>query len=589
MKVLKRLLVYVGPHWRLVVTAFISMLSILVLGLVPPLILRSVVDTALPTGSLSSVAWLGIAFIVVNLLLGIGNYGQWYSFELLGQRMARDIQLALHNHLQRMHMEYFRKQKTGDIMSRVTEDVSSLNEFMGWGAILLISNALTVLATIGVMLWINWQFTIATIAVFPILAFVVLNFDKRIRPIWKQVREELSKLTTVLQENVSGVRTVKAFAREPYEVGKFSTRNKGFLGVNIERIKVESNTQPFIEFLSSLALVALLWYGGGQVARENVSLGTLVAFQGYIWNLVWPTRMLGMLLNMMEQAMAAAPRLFEILDTPSAIADSADAHVAADFTGKLEFRDVNFQFRDGDSEVLRNINFTVEPGQVLAIIGGTGSGKSTLVGLIPRFFDPQKGQVLIDETDVRSYTLDSLRRQIGIVLQDTVLFSATIADNIAYGRPDATKEEIERVARLAQAHEFIAELPRGYDTPIGERGVGLSGGQKQRVALARALLMDPRILILDEATASVDTHTEYLIQEGLSAVMQGRTSVIIAKRLSTIEQADLVIVLENGEVVEHGKPSDLVHRDGYFRKMFLSQQRDDESPMALAIDVQEVS
>lgn len=565
------------------------MLSILILGLFPPLILRTVVDKALPSGSLNSVAWLVASYILVNLLLGVSNYGQWYSFELLGQRMARDLQLDLHNHLQRMHMEYFRKQKTGDIMSRVTEDVGSINEFMGWGAILLVSNALTVVVTIGVMLWLNWQFTIAAVAVFPILGFVVIRFDKRIRPIWKRVREEMSKLTTVLQENVSGVRTVKAFARESYEVGKFGTRNKGFLGVNIERIKVESNTQPFIEFLSSLAIVSLLWYGGGQVARERVSLGTLIAFQGYIFNLVWPTRMLGMLLNMMEQALAAAPRLFEILDTPSAITDTIGSTVAPEFAGKLELRDVSFQFSDGDSEVLKGINFTVEAGQVLAIIGGTGSGKSTLVGLIPRFFDPQQGEVLIDGVDVRSYTLESLRRQIGIVLQDTVLFSATLAENIAYGRPDATREEIERAARLAQAHEFVAELPRGYDTPIGERGVGLSGGQKQRVALARALLMNPRILVLDEATASVDTHTEYLIQEGLSDVMRGRTSVIIAKRLSTIEQADYVVVLEHGDVVEHGRPRDLVQQNGYFRKMYLSQQRSDDAAEVAATDSREVS
>ncbi|MDP3486927.1 MAG: ABC transporter ATP-binding protein, partial [Bacillota bacterium] len=277
MKVLKRLLSYVIPHWKLVVTSFISMLSILVLGLLPPLILRTVVDKALPSGSLDSIAWLVASYILVNLLLGVSNYGQWYSFELLGQRMARDLQLDLHNHLQRMHMEYFRKQKTGDIMSRVTEDVGSINEFMGWGAILLVSNALTVLVTIGVMLWLNWQFTIAAVAVFPILGFVVVRFDKRIRPIWKRVREEMSKLTTVLQENISGVRTVKAFARESYEVGKFNTRNRGFLEVNLERIKVESNTQPFIEFLSSLAIVSLLWYGGGQVAHERVSLGTLIA------------------------------------------------------------------------------------------------------------------------------------------------------------------------------------------------------------------------------------------------------------------------------------------------------------------------
>lgn len=573
MKELKRLLTYARPHWRLMLLAFVCMVTLLFLGLIPPLILRTIVDRAIPARSLEMVAYLVGGYILVNLLLGIFNYGQWYSFELVGQRIARDLQLGLHNHLQRLHMEYFRKQKTGDIMSRVTEDVGSLHEFLGWGFILMTSNILSVVVTVGVMFWLSPKLTLATIAAFPALALVVLRFDKKIRPIWKQVREEMGKLTTVLQENVSGVRTVKAFARESHEIGKFGSRNKGFLGVNLDRIKVESSTQPLVEFISSLSIVGLVWYGGVQVAQGNESLGTLIAFQGYIWNIVWPIRMLGMLLNIFEQAMAAAPRVFQVLDTPAAIADEPGATTAADFSGRLEFREVSFQFNDGDSDVLKNVSFSVPPGKVLAIVGGTGSGKSTLVGLIPRFFDPQKGQVLIDGQDVRSLTLDSLRRQIGMVLQDTVLFSATIAENIAYGRPDATAEEIEHAARLAQADDFITALPRGYNTPIGERGVGLSGGQKQRVALARALLMNPRVLILDEATSSVDTNTEYLIQEGLSEVMKGRTSVVIAKRLSTIEQADYVVVIEQGEVVEQGTPEELLREHGYFRRMYLSQQR----------------
>jgi ATP-binding cassette subfamily B protein len=581
-KELFRLLKYAKPYTGLVVLAFVSMLATLGLGLLPPLLLRTMIDSAIPENSHSLLLLLVGSYLAINLGLGLANYGQWFSFELVGQRIARDLQQDMHDHLQRLHLEYFRRQKTGDIMSRVTEDISSVQEFLGWGFILLFSNALSITITLGVMLWIDWRLALVTFAAFPFMAYTVLRFDKRIRPIWKRVREELSSLTTVLQENISGVRTVKAFARESFEIEKFAARNQSFFKTNMERTEVEARTQPFIEFLSSISLVALVGYGGHQVVSGAVSAGTLVAFQGFIWNMIWPIRMLGMLLNMLEQALAAAPRLNEILDARAEIADHPEAKPAVPFQGQVEFKEVCFQFSDASEEVLQNISFRVEAGKSLAIVGGTGSGKSTLVGLIPRFFDPSQGAVMIDGVDIREYTLESLRRQVGIVLQDTVLFSASIKDNIAYGNPTADVEELLAPARLAQAHHFIASLPKGYDTPIGERGVGLSGGQKQRVALARALLMNPRILILDEATSSVDTHTEYLIQEGLSEVMQGRTSIIIAKRLSTIQQADYVLVLEGGRVVEAGVPEELIRHNGFFRRMHDSQQFGQEDKEVIA-------
>ncbi len=571
MKTLIRLLAFTRPHRRLVSLAVLCMLLNILLNLLPPLILRVIIDEAIPLADLSRVWEMVVAFVVVNLSLGLVNYGQWYSFEVVGQNVARDLQLTLHNHLQRLHMEYFRKQRTGDVMSRLTEDIDSVHEFLGYGFILMVSNILSIVITLGVMFWLSWDLTLATAATFPVLSVVVLRFDKEIRPLWEKVRAEMGKLTAALQENISGVRTVKAFAREDHEIGKFTEHNRRFLDSNIARIRVEGRTQPLVEFISSLTFAGLLWYGGAQVIAGNASLGTLVAFQGYVWNLVWPIRMLGSLINVFEEALAAAPRLFEVLDTVPAITDSQGALPAPTLQGKLEFRQVSFQFSDGEDNVLKDISFTVSPGQVLAIVGGTGSGKSTLVGLIPRFFDPQAGAVLIDGQDTRTMTLDSLRSQIGMVLQDTVLFSATIAENIAFGRPHAPQVEIEQAAQLAQAHDFISTLPNGYHTRIGERGVGLSGGQKQRIALARALLMNPRILILDEATSSVDVHTEYLIQEGLASVMQGRTSVIIAKRLSTIEQADYVLVMEQGQVVEYGTPRQLIDTPGYFSRMLAQQ------------------
>lgn len=574
MKILKRLFSYVIPHWPLAVITALSMFCLMGLELLPPLILRSVIDKAIPNGDMSLLMLLVGGYVLVAILRGVFNYGQWYSGELLGQRVTRQLRIDLHDRLQHLHIEYFRRQKTGELMSRITGDVEHVQHVMSWGGMLFISNLLMFTSAVVMLFVMDWQLALYSLAAFPLLVLLVIRYDKTIRPIWKQVREEMAKLTTVLQENVSGVRTVKAFARENYEVTKFNRRNRSFLQKNVTRARIESNTMPLIDFISGLSIILLLYFGGRRVITGVTSLGTLIAFQGYLWNMIWPVRMLGWLVNMLEQALAAAPRIFEILDTPVEIRDAPHAITAPRFKGHVVFDNVSFRYSDSDAEVLNNINFTVEPGQVVAIVGGTGSGKSTLVSLLPRFFDPTSGRILIDGRDIREYTLDSLRRQIGIVLQDTFLFSATIAENISYGCPEATQEDIEKAAKLAQAHDFVVSLEDGYQTRVGERGIGLSGGQKQRIALARALLIDPAILILDEATSSVDTHTEFLIQEGLSEVMQGRTSFIIAKRLSTIKQADLVIVLENGRIVESGTPAELLNANGYFSRM-LSLQLDD--------------
>lgn len=571
MGTIKRLARYLAPHWLKALLMLIGLLSFMGLELVPPLLLREAVDSAIPNKSLSLVITLAAGYVLVALLRGACSYLQWHYSELLGQSVARDMQMSLHEHLQSLHNEYFRKQKTGDIMSRVTGDMHSVAHLFGWGLMLFTQNCLTMLGVLVVLLLLNWQLTLLSLAMFPIMFIIVMRYDKTVRPIWRQARQEMAKLTTVLQENISGVRTVKAFAREEHEIDKFDQKSATYLNTNLHRVAIESQTLPLIDFISGLSVVILLGIGGHQVISGILTLGTLVAFQSYIWKLIWPVRSMGWIINSLEQALAAAPRLFEILDTPSAICDEPNSLPAPAFQGKIEFSNVSFQFVDSESPVLHDVSFTIEPGQIVAILGGTGSGKSTLVNLLPRFFDPTEGSVRIDGTDIREFTLASLRSQIGMVMQDTFLFSASIAENIAYGRPDASQEEIEQVARLAQAEEFISQLEAGYATPIGERGVGLSGGQKQRVALARALLMDPAILILDEATSSVDSHTEDLIQKALDKVMPGRTSIIIAKRLSTIKRADLVVVIEDGAIAELGSPAELLAQDGPFRRLYDSQ------------------
>ncbi|HHW99416.1 MAG TPA: ABC transporter ATP-binding protein, partial [Firmicutes bacterium] len=568
METIRRIARYMIPHWPKALLMLIGLIGFMGLEMVPPLLLREAIDNAIPNKSMSLVLTLAGGYVLIALTRGVFSYMQWYFSELLGQSVTRDLQMALHHHLQGLHDEFFRGQKTGDIMSRVTGDMTSVSRVVSWGLMLFIQCSLIILGTVAVLLSLNWQLAAMCLITFPLMFLVVMRYDKTVRPIWRQVREKMASLTTVLQENVSGVRTVKAFAREDYEIAKFDRQNTNYFDTNMERVAVESDALPLIDFISGLSIVLLLAIGGRQVVLGKLTLGTLIAFQSYIWKLIWPIRSMGWLINSLEQALAAAPRLFELLDTPSAIVDGPGAQPAPPFRGHIEFADVSFQFADSDKPVLRNVSFTIEPGQIVAILGGTGSGKSTLINLISRFFDPTSGSVRIDGTDIRQFTLDSLRRQIGMVMQDTFLFSASIGENIAYGRPDASEEDIVAAAKLAQAHQFISQLEQGYATPIGERGIGLSGGQKQRVALARALLMNPAILILDEATSSVDSHTEDLIQEALDEVMVGRTSIIIAKRLTTIKRADLVIVVEDGTIAEMGSPAQLLAQDGWFRRMY---------------------
>lgn len=574
METIRRIARYMIPHWPKALLMLIGLIGFMGLEMVPPLLLREAIDNAIPNKSMSLVLTLAGGYVLIALTRGVFSYMQWYFSELLGQSVTRDLQMALHHHLQGLHDEFFRGQKTGDIMSRVTGDMTSVSRVVSWGLMLFIQCSLIILGTVAVLLSLNWQLAAMCLITFPLMFLVVMRYDKTVRPIWRQVREKMASLTTVLQENVSGVRTVKAFAREDYEIAKFDRQNTNYFDTNMERVAVESDALPLIDFISGLSIVLLLAIGGRQVVLGKLTLGTLIAFQSYIWKLIWPIRSMGWLINSLEQALAAAPRLFELLDTPSAIVDGPGAQPAPPFRGHIEFADVSFQFADSDKPVLRNVSFTIEPGQIVAILGGTGSGKSTLINLISRFFDPTSGSVRIDGTDIRQFTLDSLRRQIGMVMQDTFLFSASIGENIAYGRPDASEEDIVAAAKLAQAHQFISQLEQGYATPIGERGIGLSGGQKQRVALARALLMNPAILILDEATSSVDSHTEDLIQKALDEVMVGRTSIIIAKRLTTIKRADLVIVVEDGTIAEMGSPAQLLAQDGWFRRMYESQRLD---------------
>ena len=510
---------------------------------------------------------------------------RWYLSELIGQKVIFKLRQDVHDHLQTLPPSYFTTMGTGQIMARLTSDIDSVQNFIGWGALLLVNMIAMTIGVSGYLAYLNWRLMIASVLTFPFLFRTVLWFDKSIRPAWKHVRERMGELTEVLQENITGIRVIKAFAHEPGEIEKFARKNYEHYRSNMERANVEAKAQPMLDFFSDLSVVIMIGYGGYLVLTGQMSMGTLFAFYSLIWSLIYPVRTLGWLVNMSEQALAAAPRLFEILDEETEIRDCAAPIYLDHVEGHLVFENVSFSFPGDERQTLDSVSFQILPGETVAIVGGTGSGKSTLANMIPRFVDPTSGKILLDGHDIREVSLKSLRRNIGIVFQENFLFSATVRQNIALGKPDASLEEIMEAARLAQAHSFIMEFPKGYDTELGERGIGLSGGQKQRVALARALLIDPQILILDEATSSVDTETEFLIQENLDKVMEGRTSLIIAKRLSTIRRADKIVILSKGRIAQIGTHLELLSQPGFYRNLFESQFAEEDVERALNLEL----
>jgi ATP-binding cassette subfamily B protein len=422
----------------------------------------------------------------------------------------------------------------------------------------------------------------ATLTLLPMFILVVatIRFGAVVRPMFKIIQEQMGVLATTMQESLTGIHIVKAFAREPYELHKFDRQNDDWFQKRYTVIKVWANNWPFFTFTLAISIFLLLWIGGPQALTGEITIGSLFALISYVLMLNGPVQRLGFLVNLAATAGASAGRVFEIIDTPKDIAERPDAINLDSIRGLITFERVSFAYQD-DRLVLHNINFSAEPGQTMALIGPTGSGKSTIINLIPRFYDPTDGRVLVDGIDIRQLTLSSLRQHTGLVLQDSFLFSSTIAENIAYGRPDASHQEIVEVAKVARAHDFIMNFPDGYQTMVGERGVTLSGGQKQRVAVARALLYDPRILILDDSTSSVDTETEHLIQQALAALMQGRTTFVIAQRLLTLKNADCILVLDHGEIVERGTHTELLRLNGLYRQIYDLQLKDQEEFAAL--------
>lgn len=558
------------------VVAILSMMFLTLAGLIRPYLTKVLVDQVLTARQYNLLVPLVAATIGISVVRGFFNYGQQYFGEKSGQNLVYDLRTSLYRHLQKLSFSYYDKAQTGQLMSRLTSDVTMVQDFFSFGLVHMFDFFFMVGFGLIIIVGLDWQLTLICLAFVPFMAALILTFDRKIRPVFKDIQQQMATLTAGLQENISGVRVVKSFAREPHEMGKFAGNNTGNLKKNMRASWLFSDYLPLMNFMGGISATLVLWYGGRQVINHQISMGTLIAFTNYMWYLLGPIDGLGWLVNMFEQALASGDRLLEILETPCGIADLPGAQQLAECRGHVRFENVSFAY-DSGNEILTDVDIDVPAGTTCALVGATGSGKTSIINLLGRLYEPSAGRVTIDGHDIRGLTLDSLRSRVGAVLQETFLFSATIRDNIAYGNPDAPFEAVQAAAKAARAHDFIMEMKDGYETTVGERGIGLSGGQKQRVAIARALLVNPAILVLDDATSSVDMETEYEIQGALNELMHTRTTFVIAHRISSVKNADQILVLDQGRVVERGRHDDLLARGGIYRQIYDVQFRDQDA------------
>ncbi len=572
-----------APHWPKVLVSVLAMLLGTAADLYPPVITKYVFDDVLGHGRYQLLPRLALLLLGCFLASALFNAVRMAVMHILGQRMVYDLRRQAHTHLQRLSLSYFESTSTGDIMSRLSNDVESVENMVVHGTDTVIADLLRVVGTMAIMFYFAWKLSFLALAPLPLFVPAVILFARKVRPYYRKVRDQLGEINAHLQENVTGIRVVKAFARETHEEQLFDRESRAYLKAAVRGIWMWSTFFPAMGFLTSLSIIAVTYFGARAVGlgTEGITAGTIVMFLGYMMRFYGPVQSLMNVHNVVNRALASLARIFELFDREPEVKDVPDAEELRALEGRVALEHVSFSY-DGGEQVLADVSISSEPVETVAIVGRSGAGKTSIINLIPRFYDVVSGRVVVDGRDVRHVTQASLRSQTGMVLQDTFLFNDTVAGNIRYGKLEATDEEVIVAAQAANAHEFIMkDLPDGYETQIGERGVKLSGGQKQRLAIARALLADPRILILDEATSSVDTEAEQEIQAALERLMQNRTTFVIAHRLSTVRKADRIVVLEDGQIVEEGRHADLMGRDGLYREMYERQfELDDEELQA---------
>ena len=570
MKNYKRLLLYIKPYLKRLGLAIICIIMAAAANLYLPWIIKDMIDKVLMDKDMMMLNLIAVGIVVVFLIRGIFYYGQSYLVSYIGEKVIIDVREDMFRKFQRMPMAYFDRHQTGETMSYITNDVAAIQSALVTNLIEMVTEGSILIGSIVMMVMLDWKLSLLTLIVIPLVGQAMKIFGRKLKRNGTLIQERMADITSLLQESVSSIRVVKSFVRENYEINRFCRQNTLNFQAAMQNVRLTSLLTPTVEFLAALSVTFIVWFGGYEVVNGVMTAGALVAFLTYAVNLANPVKRLARVYGNLQRAMAAVDRVFMVMDLEEPIHDRAGAEVLPKTKGHVEFQDVSFEYKKG-VPALEHVTLEARPGQMIAFVGPSGAGKSTIANLIPRFYDVTAGKILIDGRDIRDVTIASLREQIGIVPQETMLFSTTVRENIRYGRLDATDAEVEAAAKAANAEEFIRQLPKGYDTAIGERGLNLSGGQRQRMAIARAILKNPRILILDEATSALDTESEKIVQSALDTLMEGRTSFVIAHRLSTIFGADQIFVIDHGHVVEQGTHEELLAKGGLYSYLYSIQ------------------
>lgn len=572
---MKRVMNYVFRYKLVLLVPSISMLLVIIACMFEPYFQKLFIDKVIANGERNLIPYLIGGILIINIIKALFGYIKEYLFDYLSVKVTKDLKEDLFNHIQKLPFKYFDTMNTGELMSRIGEDVENIWRTISFGLRLFFENALYFIFSTVILFYLNWKLALACLVIMLPIALIAMKLEKKMLDSFEQISDQGAIINTTAQENIAGVRLVKAFGREKHEILKFLKMNKQNYKLNMEQAKIIADFFPPIELLTNISLVIMVALGGALVITKEISLGTLVAFSGYIWNLIWPMRMLGWLTNMIAQNNASANKIFKIMDIEPAIKDSENPLSPDLLKGNIKFKNVSFKYRE--EEILKNVDLDIPAGSTVALMGTTGSGKTSIINLLGRYYDVSEGKVLIDGIDVRNIKLDILRNAISIVPQDVFLFSDTIEENIRFGNRNATDEELLQASTLACASEFISELSDGYATIIGERGLGLSGGQKQRISIARALVRKAPILILDDATSALDMETEFQLLKNLNTLNNSATVFIIAHRISAVKNADIILFLDNGQVIEKGTHEELLKLKGKYYEVYKEQFKDFET------------